>query len=135
MAETFLIDSDVCIDAIAGRDGSLIEALRSTTPEPLVLSTITCGEVLEGIYFSRDPVRDLRRWNHFVTGFSVADVTLDVAEMWAQLRGWFRHRRLPVEDNDLLIAATALGSDMTLVSRNEKHFAPVPGLSLLVPEY
>ncbi len=127
MPEKFLIDSDVCIDSMAGRDSSLIATIRRTTPEPLVLSVVTCGEVLEGVYFSRDPVRDLRRWHFFVSGFVVAEVTLDVADIWAQLRGVLRRPKERLEDNDLLIAATALCGGMTLVSRNEKHSAGCRG--------
>lgn len=33
-------------------------------------------------------------------------------------------------DPDLLIAATALHHDLTLVTRNRKHFERIPGLDL-----
>ncbi|MEX2444192.1 MAG: PIN domain-containing protein [Alkalispirochaeta sp.] len=34
----------------------------------------------------------------------------------------------PLDDMDLLIAATALSHNLTLVTNNEKHFSRVPGL-------
>ena len=36
---------------------------------------------------------------------------------------------------DALIAATAISGDMTLSTKNEKHFRNIDGLSLEVPKY
>jgi tRNA(fMet)-specific endonuclease VapC len=43
-------------------------------------------------------------------------------------------RGLPIGAHDLLIAATALTHDLAVATLNEKHFARVPRLRVLVPE-
>ena len=56
-----------------------------------------------------------------------------VAGVWAELRGALRSKGSGIADNDLLIAATAIRFGLTLVSRDARHFARVPGLTLLLP--
>jgi len=108
----------------------MVQAIR---PEGLAISVITFGEVLEGALYSRERALDVVRWWDFVAGVDVLDVTLAVAEVWAEVRGTLRSRGNLVPDNDLLIASTALRFGMTVVTENLRHFARVPGLDLLVP--
>lgn len=52
-------------------------------------------------------------------------------ERFAVLRGSLTaHLRRQIGDIDLLIAATALTHDLTLITRNRKDFQHVPGLKL-----
>jgi tRNA(fMet)-specific endonuclease VapC len=107
--------------------------LRAIRPEGLAISVISYGEVLEGALYSRERLANVQKWRAFVAGVDVVDVTLAVADVWADLRGALRSKGNVIPDNDLLIAATAIRFGMTLVSRNVRHFARVPGLTLLVP--
>jgi predicted nucleic acid-binding protein len=108
--------------------------LRAIRPDGLAISVISYGEVLEGVLYSRERLANLVKWRGFVAGLDVLDVTLGVADVWAELRGALRTRGNTIADNDLLIAATAVRFGMTLVSGNLRHFARVPGLDLLVPD-
>ena len=133
MSATYLIDSDVCIHAVRRGNESLTAMLRAIRPEGLAISVISYGEVLEGALYSRERLANVQKWRAFVSGLDVVDVTMAVADVWADLRGALRSKGNVIADNDLLIAATAIRFGMTLVSRNVRHFARVPGLTLLVP--
>ena len=133
MSATYLIDSDVCIHAVRRGNESLTAMLRAIRPEGLAISVISYGEVLEGALYSRERLANVQKWRAFVSGIDVVDVTMAVADVWADLRGALRSKGNVIADNDLLIAATAIRFGMTLVSRNVRHFARVPGLTLLVP--
>jgi predicted nucleic acid-binding protein len=111
-----------------------MRAIQSTGLEQLAISAIVYGEVETGVVFSRDPMRDRLRWQRLLTLVDVLDVTVEIAEVWAQLRGLLKRRGDPLPDNDLLIAATALHRGMTVITRNYRHFARVPGLDVLVPD-
>jgi tRNA(fMet)-specific endonuclease VapC len=52
----------------------------------------------------------------------------ECAAMAAQLRATLEHLGTPIGPHDLLIAATALRHQATLVTRNVREFARVPGL-------
>jgi predicted nucleic acid-binding protein len=109
-----------------------MEMVRAIRPDGLAISVIVYGEVREGILGSQQPAIDLQRWQRFMAGLDVLNVTLPVAEVWAELRRYLRTRGNLVPDADLLIASTALAFGMTLVTRNVKDFARVPDLALLV---
>ena len=49
---------------------------------------------------------------------------------FARLRGELRQRGLLIPDPDILIAATALTHNLTLVTRNRRHFERIPDLPL-----
>jgi predicted nucleic acid-binding protein len=52
----------------------------------------------------------------------------DPGDIWA--RAALRQQGLLIPDMDLLIAATALEHDLTLVTRNQRHFVRLPGLQM-----
>jgi predicted nucleic acid-binding protein len=129
-----LLDSDVCIDLLAARPKSRsLEGVRAFVRAGAAISVITYGEVWDGVLRSRTREADARRWTSFLEYVDVLDVSRDIADLWAVLRGELRAlgRRLP--DSELLIASTALGLGLTLVSRNQRHFNRIRGLQLHVP--
>lgn len=115
---------------------SLIEAMKSTGSERLATSVIVHGEVMTGFVMDTKRAKSAKAvWQQFLAGVEVLEVTREVAEIWGELRGFLRRVGLTTGDNDLLIAATALSHDMTVVTRNVKDYGRVPGLTLLTPVY
>ncbi len=103
-------------------------------PDGLAISTITYGEVMEGVLFDPQRATNLQIWRDFLAAFDVIDVTMEVAEVWADIRGRLRAQGKLLPDNDLLIASTALRFGMTLVTWNLRHFGRIVGLDVIVPE-
>jgi predicted nucleic acid-binding protein len=52
---------------------------------------------------------------------------------FAEVRSFLRRRGQLIPDFDLLIAATALHHDLTLLTFNRRHFLRVPDLKLYQP--
>jgi tRNA(fMet)-specific endonuclease VapC len=130
----YLVDSDVCSKALRKGHASLTNVLNTIRQDGLAISVVTYGEVTEGVLFSRNRAVDQQLWRDFLAGFDIIDVTMEIAEVWADVRGSLRKQGNIVPDNDLLIASTALRFGMTVVTGNERHFGRVPGLDVLVPE-
>lgn len=59
------------------------------------------------------------------------DVTLAVAEKYGQLQAGLLDAGMPAPGMDMLIAATALVHDLTLVTHNTQDYVNVPGLRLV----
>lgn len=126
---SYLVDSDWIISGIAGRPAA-IDLFASLRHDRFAISVVTVAEVLDGAYGGTDSAAMLTACREFLDGFPVLDVTEPVADMFARLRSMLRRRGRLIPDLDLLIAATALAHDLTLVSRNERHYRRVPGLRL-----
>ncbi|MGH2530807.1 MAG: type II toxin-antitoxin system VapC family toxin [Thermomicrobiales bacterium] len=125
----YLLDSDWIIDATVGI-ASAIQAIQQTRSEGIAVNTIALAEVYEGAFVLDNPASGIASFRRLLAGFAVLDVTEPIAERFAELRSLLRWDGNLIPDMDLLIAATALERDLTLLTRNLRHFERVPGLKL-----
>lgn len=127
-----LVDSDWIISDLGGQAAALA-LLGNLRAQGFAISAITVGEVLEGVYLDPDVDASLARYRRNLEGFVVLEVNGTVADVFARIRALLRKQGNLIPDMDLLIAATALAFDLTLLSRNRRHLARVPGLRLYQP--
>lgn len=104
--------------------------LASLEDEGLYISLITYGEVYEGIYYSRNADASERIFLQFLREIEVLPLSKSIMKRFARIRGQFRAQGNLIADPDLLIAVTAIHHELTLVTRNTRHFQRVPGLLL-----
>ena len=124
----YLLDSDWVVDYLKGRLDPPDLFTRLAAAERLCISVVTYSEVLEGILYSRHPDRDRPAFDELVRVLEVLPVDEAVGERFAQLRGQLRSTGQPLDNFDLLIAATALCHDLVLLTRNVAHFGRIAGL-------
>ena len=125
----FLLDSDWIIDAAIGMPDA-IHAIETARPAGIAVSTAAMAEIFEGAYVLDDPEAGLSAYRRLLTGCTVLDITELIAEIFAEVRFSLRKQGNLIPDMDLLIAATALAFDLTLLTRNRRHFERVPDLRL-----
>ena len=126
----YLLDTDWVVDVLHGQE-SATQTLLELAPSGLALSIITYGELYEGAYYSRDPEPALAGLQTFLDGKEILPVTVAVMERFAIVRGKLpRNLKEQIGDMDLLIGATALEHDLTLLTRNLKDFQHIPDLKL-----
>ena len=128
----YLVDSDWVIDHLANvpAANALLEDL---TDDGIAVSIITYMEAYQGLL--RTPAGHIEaesRFNALVEGVPVISVSIAVARRCAHLRESLRQQKKRVSSRalDLLIAATALEYDLTLVTRNLDDYEDIPGLKL-----
>lgn len=126
---SYLIDTDTTIDWLVGRPAAT-HLLQSLAQQQLAISAVTYGEVYEGIHYGRNPAQALQVFQTFLRGITVLPVTRRTAQQFGIIRGDLRNRGLVIGDNDTFIAATAIHHNLTLVTRNLRHFQRIPGLSI-----
>ncbi|WP_128255755.1 type II toxin-antitoxin system VapC family toxin [Falsirhodobacter deserti] len=123
----FILDTNVISAARRPERAPHIAAWLARQPEDrLFLSVITLGEIARGIGLQqpRNPefAHDLRVWlDRTLTLFSdrILPFTAEDARLWGQLSARIGH-----DGADLMIAATALVHDATVVTGNVDDFAP-----------
>lgn len=93
------------------------------------LSVITILELMYGAYNSKDVERERQCVEELISHFPI--VTLDHCSIeYASNKVKLRKIGTPVDEFDLLIAATALHYNLTLVTDNLKHFRRFENLKL-----
>ncbi|MCC6314168.1 MAG: type II toxin-antitoxin system VapC family toxin [Thermomicrobiales bacterium] len=117
------------IDAAIGEPDA-VWTLDRLADDGLAVSVIALAEVYEGAFGAPDPVARLAEFREFVSGYACLPLTDPIAERFARLRADLRRHGQLIPDMDLLIAATALDADLTLLTRNLRHFARIPNLKL-----
>lgn len=129
----YLIDTMVLSEQSKAKAGQAVRGwLQTIDLQDIFISVVTIGEIQRGIHRLERlrPASRHRSWldstlQQYAT--QLLPITLDVARRWGALT--FDMKRT---DPDLLIAATALEYDLTLVTRNVRHFEPT-GVKLFNP--
>lgn len=127
---SYLIDTDWVIDYLLGDADA--QHLLTSLPGDIAISIITYSEVYEGILRSAEPKQGEQGFRSFLRRADVLPITKTVARRNAAIRLDLRQRgrTVRVRGLDLLIAATALTYNLTLVTRNTDDYKDVTGLQL-----
>lgn len=132
----FLLDTNIVIYDMNGVEtaSQLIETLLDTGP--IAISTITLMEILEGLQGRYGPSSAEQRFIAFSRQSEVLDFGREEAQVAAHIRHSIRAvgRNVRHRPLDLMIAATALSYDLTLVTSNAVDYQDVPDLRLKVAE-
>jgi predicted nucleic acid-binding protein len=97
--------------------------LRAHLDAPLYTSRICWSEFSEGCATVSEVRVALER-------FTIVEISESVAWEASRISRGLRRVGLPIGDNDILVAASALAYRLPLVSRNGRHFTRVAGLEV-----
>jgi len=127
-----LIDSDVLIDALTGsRNAPAV--LDALSDDGLAVSVVSLAELYEGTYRSANPETAQQAIKDLLSGYEMLNLSDAIVATFGRLRALLRRQGRLIPDLDLMIASTALAHDLTLVTRNQRHFSRVPQLRLYLP--
>ena len=127
-----LIDSSVFI--AVERSGQAPESLLERLgDEPVALSAMTASELLHGVHRADGAVRRGRRERfveRILLTIPVLPFTLEVARTHSRLWADLQKRGEMIGAHDLVIAATALTHDMTVLTGDRRHFGRIEILKI-----
>lgn len=130
MAPRYLLDTNICIDAIKADRPALRNRLAVHPSQDLAMSLITFGELAFGVERSQQPRRSRETLVHLRRSITVLPLPEEAGEQYGRIRASLQAGGTPIGANDLWIAAHALAADLTLVSNNAGEFQRVKGLRL-----
>lgn len=125
---TRLLDTDVSIEILRGRDAGL--RTRLTAERLPGISAITRMELDYGS--RRGSARDATLTRQYLRRVETVAFDTDAAERAAEVRAALAAAGTPIGHYDTLIAGHALALDVPLVTHNLREFDRVPGLSVEV---
>ena len=126
-----LLDTDILSEVLKQKHPQVIchAAEYFSAHGEFAFSAITKYEILRGL-LEKGATLQLERFANFCTRSLVLEVNDDILDRAARLWADARRRGLPARDADLMIAATALAENRTLVTGNTDHFSWLSGLNL-----
>ena len=128
----YLVDSHWLIDAFLGIPAA-VNLLARLRGEGLAVSIVSYGELFEGAIGAPDPAVELARFRRFLGRLALMPLDDTIMERFARIRADLRRRGQLIPDLGLLIATTALHHNLTLLTRNVRHFTRIPELKLYQP--
>jgi tRNA(fMet)-specific endonuclease VapC len=102
-----------------------------TTPDQIKISMIVYAELLFGVEKSLKKDENLLKLRGFLKPFELIPFGARASETYASIRARCVSRGETVGPNDLLIAATVIAENGTLVTRNTLEFSRIDGLNLV----
>ena len=125
-----LLDTNICIAWLKG-EKAVRDAWLALDPDEPMLSSVVRAELLFGARHSRRVAANLQLLEVLFSAMRSVPFDDAAAGHYGLLRAQLTATGRPIGPNDLMIAATALAHDATLVTRNEAEFSRVVGLRVV----
>ena len=127
---TYLLDTNVCVQYLRGRNSSVLQRLRNTPTQDVHLCSVVKAELLLGALRSAKPDENWAKVIAFLQPYESLSFDDAAALIQARIRHELERSGTPIGPYDLQIAAIALANDQTLVTHNTNEFSRVPHLSI-----
>lgn len=124
----YLLDTNTCVYALNRTDDALADRLRAARRSELFVSSLTIAELFFGARRSNRSIENVKRVARFVAPLGELQFDRQAAEAYGSLRADLAASGRQFGPVDMLIAATALGRGLTVVTNNTREFERVRGL-------
>lgn len=125
----YLLDSDVCINVLRGRECEAYEWFRRMSPDDVRLPAMVEAELRLGALKSKSE-KNSRIIEDFLAPFAIVPFDSCCAQAYARIRATLEEQGTRIDPNDLVIAATAVANDAVLVTNNIREYKRVKELRL-----
>lgn len=124
----YLLDTSICVFLFRDKFG-IEKRLEEIGASRCYISEVTIAELTYGAYKSNRAAYNLELIDRFVSRIHVIPF-IDSIDFYASEKNRLRVLGTPIEDFDLLIAASAVSHGLVLVTDNLKHFQNIRGLEV-----
>ena len=124
-----LVDTSIIVDVDRGKQNVIDLCKRLTRLNHAFISTVSVSEILTGAYLRKDYKMAVGKAERVLGQFNWVYLDGEVARMVGQLNAYLISNGLPIEYQDVAIAASCLveGCDL-LLTENGDHFKRIPRL-------
>ena len=125
----FLLDTDTIIYSLKGNE-CVVRNIERHQYDTLKISVISLMELYYGAYKSERTNANLAKVRRIEKSIPTITVDFFISETFGMIKSQMESQGTPLDDFDLIIAATALAHNLVLVTNNQKHFRRIDGLKL-----
>ncbi len=126
----YLLDTNACIRILNNSSPSLTARLHEHEPGEIHLCAIVKAELIFGAYHSSRVADNLRVLDRFFEPFVSLPFDDRCVVGYGRIRSDLAREGTMIGPYDLMIAATAMSHDLTIVTHNTKEFARIAGLQI-----
>ncbi len=126
----YLLDTNACIRILNDSSPPLIARLQQHDPSGIYLCAVVKAELLYGAYHSSHVADNLRLLDRFFAPFVSLPFDDRCVMGYGRIRSDLAREGTMIGPYDLMIAATTMSHDLTLVTHNTKEFARIAGLQI-----
>ena len=127
MARRFLLDTNIVSHVARFPQGPVADRIAEVGERQVCTSIVVAAELRYGAV-RRGSERLSGRIDAVLSALTVLALDEPADRRYAELRAHLERRDTPIGPNDMLIAAQALASDLTVVTANVDEFRRVPKL-------
>ncbi|WP_421979029.1 type II toxin-antitoxin system VapC family toxin [Roseivirga seohaensis] len=125
-----LVDTDILSFYFRGEPNVVREFTEYLKEyDQINISIITYFEIIGGLKF-KSAQKQLNDFEEFVSNNTIIHLSEESARISGGKYAELRQSGITIGTSDLLIAGIAIENDLTLVTNNEKHYAPINGLNI-----
>lgn len=126
----YLLDSDICINLLRGKLPHTFDLMRKSDPRIFGIPAVVEAELRTGAAESSNPRKNQRLLENFLAPYQSVPFDHAASMAYADIRAALERQGEAMGAHDLLIAATAVAHDATLVTGNLREFGRVEGLNV-----
>ncbi len=126
----YLLDTNACIRILNNSSSALVTRLRQHRPDEIALCSVVKADLMYGAQQSSKIAENLRVLDRFFEPFYSLPFDDICVQAYGRIRIELERVGTPIGPYDLLIAATAIANERTLVTANTREFNRVAGLAI-----
>lgn len=126
-----LLDTDILIDLLRGSE-EVTQKINQLEGRGTLLSTSTLNafELFYGAYKTSNREENVEATRTLLDRLIIHDLDMAASEKAGEVQAYLEEEGTPLEFRDTLIASVALTQNITLYTRNTRHFQRIPRLKL-----
>ena len=125
----YMLDTNTLIYYFKGL-GAVAKRFLATPPNEIAIPTIVIYELEVGIAKSKSPRKRKAQLEELSSLVNIIPFQYGEAQWAAKIRVKLEKQGMPIGPYDVLIAATALANNSTLITHNTKEFGRIEGLKI-----
>ena len=126
----YFLDTNIIIYALNGKYPAILPHFEQVPSMAIVIPTVVLAEIECGARKSFDYVKTIQLYREFLHPFDVSPFTRRAAECYGLIRAELEAKGQVIGANDLLISATAMAENGTLVTHNTREFSRITRLAV-----
>ena len=125
----FLLDTNICIYFLKGKF-NLISKIEKTDVKNCFISEITVAELKYGAEKSERVTENRKKVELFINKFTIIPI-YSALDIYAKEKARLTKTGIIIDDFDLLIGATSISNNLTLVTNNTKHMGRLADIHIV----